>query len=57
MKPNKCKCGEIPTIAHISDYMWGHTLGYYVVCENCGRSSQIMSTEDETIIAWNEEEN
>lgn len=56
MKKNKCKCNWYPYTARITDYMWDHTLGYYVVCENCGRQSMIKPTEEEAIVAWNEEE-
>lgn len=56
MKTNKCKCNWYPYITRITDYMWGHTLGYYVVCENCGHQGRIASTSDEAVIAWNEEE-
>lgn len=55
MTPNKCKCGNHPHVAHITYYMWGHTLGYYVACD-CGNQSMIKPTEEEAIAAWNEEE-
>ena len=56
MIPNKCKCNWYPYVARITDYVWGHTLGYYVTCENCGHQSRIASTAEEAVIAWNEEE-
>ena len=57
MTPNKCKCTHYPSIAHTVDLIWGHTLGYYVYCKNCGHQGKMMPTEDEAIITWNEEVN
>lgn len=56
MTPNKCKCNWLPSIARTMDLIWGHTLGYYVYCENCGKKSRMMSSQEEAIIAWNKEE-
>jgi hypothetical protein len=56
MTPNKCKCGHHPSIAHTVDMIWGHTLGYYVYCENCGHQGKMAITKEEAITAWNEEE-
>jgi hypothetical protein len=56
MTPNKCKCNWLPSIARTIDLIWGHTLGYYVYCENCGKKSRMMSSQEEAIIAWNKEE-
>lgn len=56
MTPNKCKCGCDPYTTNITDYMCGYTLGYYVVCENCGRQSMMAVTEEDAIIVWNTKE-
>jgi hypothetical protein len=55
MTPNKCKCNWLPSIARITDIIWGHTLGYYVYCENCGHQGKIKPTQEEAITNWNEE--
>lgn len=57
MTPNKCKCNWFPSVARIMDPMWGHTLGYYVLCEQCGHQGRMAITEEDAIAVWNEEEN
>ena len=54
MTPNKCKCNWYPSIARTADLIWGHTLGYYIYCESCGRKGRLMLTQEEAIIDWNE---
>lgn len=53
MLPNKCKCGWIPYVAYKTDLMLGHTIGFYVVCENCYRRGEMQFTRDEAIANWN----
>jgi hypothetical protein len=53
MIPSKCKCNWLPSLAYITDPMWGHTIGWYVVCENCTRKGDIKLTRDEAIESWN----
>ena len=57
MTPNKCKCNMYPYISRIIEPMWGYSLGYYVLCENCGKSGPIKLTSEEAVNAWNKEEN
>jgi hypothetical protein len=37
----------------VTDPMWSHTIGFYVVCENCARKGDIKPTRDEAIESWN----
>jgi hypothetical protein len=57
MTPNKCKCNWLPSMTRTIDPIWGHVLGYYVYCENCGHRGKMATTEEAAIITWNEEEN
>ena len=53
MTPNKCKCNWYPYINRITDLMWGNTLGYYVLCESCGKRGMIMATPEDAVKEWN----
>ena len=53
MTPNKCKCGWIPSVVYKTDPMWGHTICFYVACENCYRRGKPKPTREEAIEEWN----
>ena len=53
MIPNKCKCNWIPSVYHIKDPLWGHTLYVQVICENCHRRGATKPTREEAIEDWN----
>jgi hypothetical protein len=53
MIPNKCKCNWIPSVFHIIDALWGHTVYHQVICENCHRRGKKKLTREEAIDDWN----
>ena len=53
MVPNKCKCNWSPSVFHVIDPLWGHTIDYQVICENCHRRGKKKLTREEAITEWN----
>lgn len=52
MIPNTCKCGWIPSVLHLKDPVWGHTINVQVICENCHRRGKAKPTRKEAIEEW-----